>query len=446
MKQRRNIVERILFAINIMLILICANGYIIMKKHPSLIPVFFAALIASNFLPLYSKERLPNARTRICRHGTKCLILFNWTVAISIVLHIIGAFYLFPGQWLQWVLSAAVCTLVEAVVFWNGIISVYCTSVQLGITHRVLGVALGWIPVANLVMLQKIVKVTGDEVSFETQKYHLNQARHDQEICKTRYPLLLVHGVFFRDTKYLDYWGRVPKELIGNGARIFYGEHQSAASVESSAAELSARIRKIVAETGCEKVNIIAHSKGGLDCRFAISAMGLSPCVASLTTINTPHRGCEFVDYLLNKAPAPVVRKVEAAYNATLKRLGDHNPDFIAAMQDLTFQRCAQLDKALEPTDGVYFQSVGSKLNGATSGKFPLNFAYHLVKYFDGDNDGLVGEKSFCFGQNHTFLKISGRRGISHGDMIDLNRENIPGFDVREFYVQLVSDLRQRGF
>ena len=29
--------------------------------------------------------------------------------------------------------------------------------------------------------------------------------------------------------------------------------------------------------------------------------------------------------------------------------------------------------------------------------------------------------------------------------MIDLNRENIPDFDVREFYVQLVRDLKVRG-
>lgn len=36
--------------------------------------------------------------------------------------------------------------------------------------------------------------------------------------------------------------------------------------------------------------------------------------------------------------------------------------------------------------------------------------------------------------------------GISHGDVIDLNRENIPGFDVREFYVDLVHDLKERGF
>jgi triacylglycerol lipase len=30
--------------------------------------------------------------------------------------------------------------------------------------------------------------------------------------------------------------------------------------------------------------------------------------------------------------------------------------------------------------------------------------------------------------------------------MIDLNRENITGLDIREFYVQLVSALREKGF
>ena len=80
------------------------------------------------------------------------------------------------------------------------------------------------------------------------------------------------------------------------------------------------------------------------------------------------------------------------------------------------------------------------------SGRFPLNFTYPLVKYFDGPNDGLVGEESFRWGQNYQFLTVSGKRGISHGDMIDLNRENIKGFDVREFYVQVVAGLKKMGF
>jgi triacylglycerol lipase len=67
------------------------------------------------------------------------------------------------------------------------------------------------------------------------------------------------------------------------------------------------------------------------------------------------------------------------------------------------------------------------------------------VKHFDGANDGLVSEDSFAFGEKYTLLTVKGRRGISHADMIDLMRENIRGFDVREFFVQTVSDLKDQG-
>lgn len=52
--------------------------------------------------------------------------------------------------------------------------------------------------------------------------------------------------------------------------------------------ELKENILRIIEESGCQKVNIIAHSKGGLESRYAITHLGLSSCVASLTTINTP--------------------------------------------------------------------------------------------------------------------------------------------------------------
>ena len=50
------------------------------------------------------------------------------------------------------------------------------------------------------------------------------------------------------------------------------------------------------------------------------------------------------------------------------------------------------------------------------------------------------------WGSRFTLVEPQGRRGISHGDVVDLNRENIPGFDVREFYVRLAADLKVRGF
>lgn len=445
MKRNKNVIEKLLYLINIILICVCANCFCLAERFPVLIPFLAVALIISNFLPMYSANNFPNKQIKICSHGTKCLKIFLVSATVSIIYHIIIAFYLFPTEWLQWIFSAVLCVCVEAIIFWNGIISVYSTSLQLGIKLRVLGIVFGPIPVAHLFMLGKIIRITSEEVRFETEKYRLNQARYDQRICNTKYPILLVHGVFFRDFKYVNYWGRIPKELTANGARIYYGEHQSAASVEASAAELTERIKKIIQETNCEKVNIIAHSKGGLDCRYAISHMEIAPYVASLTTINTPHRGCKFADYLLNKVPMSTQQKLANTYNTALRKFGDKNPDFIAAVRDLTSERCLQLDRMMPVPKDIVCNSVGSQLNHATSGKFPLNFSYHLVNHFDGPNDGLVGEQSFRWGGDYTFLTIKGKRGISHGDMIDLNRENISGFDVREFYVKLVCNLKQNG-
>ena len=134
---------------------------------------------------------------------------------------------------------------------------------------------------------------------------------------------------------------------------------------------------------------------------------------------------------------------------AALKKAGDENPSFMDAVTDLTAGKCRSLADSLAEFDyqgaGVYTQSFGSCMKKASSGAFPLNMSYLLAKYFDGPNDGLVGEASFIWGENYVFLENKGSRGISHGDMIDLNRENIPGFDVREFFVELVSDLKKRG-
>jgi triacylglycerol lipase len=254
----------------------------------------------------------------------------------------------------------------------------------------------------------------------------------------------LVHGVFFRDSKFFNYWGRIPKELETNGATIYYGNHPSAASVAESAQFLKERILQILEKTGAEKLNIIAHSKGGLDCRYAISNLGIADKVASLTTINTPHNGCLFADYLLNKISVNVKNKVANTYNNALKNFGEE-ADFLAAVNDLTDSALKDLNPKMPTPEGIYTQSVGTVLKRATSGKFPLNFSYHLVKHFSGENDGLVSEDSFKWGENYILLRPNGKRGISHGDIIDLNRENINGFDVREFYVNLVNGLKAKG-
>lgn len=441
----------ILYLLAALLTAILANSVIltrIWKQAWFLVPCI-PLYISVNIIPSFFHRDKRTVRLRQMAYGCELLRIFLLSTVFTAVFVLTGWMGGLPGKppgigiWISHILLAV---LIEAVVFWNGIVRIYLTSTQLGIRWRVLGAVCGMIPIVNLVLLGILLHTAEREVCFENQKLLLNEQRADEQICKTRYPILMVHGVFFRDFRYFNYWGRIPGELTKNGATVFYGNHQSAASVEECGKELAERIRQIVQETGCEKVNLIAHSKGGLDCRYAISGGGADKYVASLTTINTPHRGCEFADYLLLKIPDKQKEMVACTYNAALHKLGDTCPDFLEAVYDLTADACRKRNEELKDVPGIFYQSVGSKLNMASGGRFPLNFTHYLVRYFDGDNDGLVGEKSFPWGEKYQFLTVKGKRGISHGDMIDLNRENFEGFDVREFFVQLVWDLKRRGF
>ena len=414
-----------------------------------LVMILFVLIV--NISPSLVNRRLKSRRLVTCANGCELLILFVTGISLTFVYYLGALFKWWPIGFVptsvgSWIGNTVVATLVLAGTFWSGMIRVYLTSVQLGMRYRVLGAVLGWIPIVHLIMLGIIIRTVSKEITYENDKILLNEKRKQQAICSTKYPILMVHGVFFRDFRYLNYWGRIPEQLIQNGAKIFYGNHSSALAVEDSAKELAERIKQIVRETGCEKVNVIAHSKGGLDTRCALQSPEIAQHVASLTTINTPHRGCEFADYLLTKIGEKEQRAVAAAYNSTLKKLGDPAPDFLAAVYDLTASRCAALNQRVKDVEGILYQSVGSKMNVPQGGRFPLNLSYHLVNYFDGANDGLVGEKSFPWGEHFQFLTVHGKRGISHGDMIDLNRENFDEFDVREFYVQLVANLKRKGF
>ena len=399
---------------------------------------FILGLAVTNILPFFVR-RLPGLRLKFCGHGELCLKTFALSLPFSAAIQLAGLISR-PGGWRRWLVGALVCVLAEALIFWNGMISVYCTSAQLGIRLRTAGLVLGMVPVAHLFMLGVIIKTVSAEVETETEKIRLDERRRAEKICAAKYPVLLVHGVFFRDWRFLNYWGRIPAELEKNGARLFYGNQRSAASVEDCGRELAERIKEVAAGG---KVNVIAHSKGGLDTLCAAERFGAARYIASITTVNTPHRGCEFADYLLKKVPVPTLKRLAGTYNAAMKKLGEKEPDFEAAVRDLA---AGARTEVYPMPEGVFCQSVGSRLVKASGGRFPLNFTYDLVKYFDGPNDGLVSEKSFVWGEKFTCLEPSGKRGISHGDMIDLNRENIPGFDVREFYVQLVADLKRRGF
>ena len=369
---------------------------------------------------------------------------FIFTCQILIYLYVINAPALHVPTWVL-ALNGVISALLIYVILLNGFIRVFAASKQLGIILRTVLLFLWWVPVLNIVLIGVTCGTVKAEYKFLYKKRLLNGERKGKEICKTQYPILLVHGIFFRDWKHFNYWGRIPAELTGNGAVVAYGNHDSSASVEQSAHELKARILAVLEETGAEKVNIVAHSKGGIDSRYAISCLGMDEVVASLTTINTPHRGCRFVGKILQKAPKRLISTVGKHYNSIFTKLGDGQCDFYGGVSELTAEKCAELNEKLPDKDGVLYQSAGSKMSSGSRAILPLKVGYAVIKPLDGDNDGLVSTESMKWGNLLGVAEPAGKKGISHGDMIDLTRKNIKGFDVCEFYVQLISGLKERG-
>ena len=437
-----------MIVINSILIEVILNMYLFLQYFnlgSKVIFIIFGCIyfVIYCLFPIYSKQY--GKKLQILRGGLNLLSVFLITVTVQIILTLYLSF-LSEIDSKSIILNTVIFFIGEFIIFWNGIIRVYLTSNQLGIKWRIAGAVCGMIPIINIVMLIKIIYVISCEYRFERMVIQRDIKRCDKHFCKTIYPILMVHGVFFRDSKLINYWGRIADELEKNGAVIYYGNQQSASSVEESAKELMERMEDIIRKNGCKKLNVIAHSKGGLDARYAISILGADKYTASLTTINTPHHGCLFAEYLLKKVPERVRDSIADKYNNVLRKIGDNDPDFISAVTCLTETSCSELNRKCQDSSEVYYQSVGSKAKKASSGQFPLNLSYRFVKLFDGENDGLVSVNSMKWGNRFIFLEPKSKRGITHGDVIDLNRENIKGFDVREFYVNLVNDLKVRGF
>ena len=116
-------------------------------------------------------------------------------------------------------------------------------------------------------------------------------------------------------------------------------------------------------------------------------------------------------------------------------------------MENLTDAFCGTFNETVPDAPGVYYQSVMSTMKSPKSAGFPLNLTWRLVNKYDKEaNDGLVARSSAPWCAFLGEAAVSGRRGVSHGDIIDLLREDIPGFDVREYYIGLVKGLKAKGY
>lgn len=343
-------------------------------------------------------------------------------------------------------LSALLCYGAMWLLLLNGICRILSTSRNLVVLKRVLALLFLWFPVLNLYIMHFLCKTAALEYDYERYRFVKRSERAESDLCALRYPLILIHGIGFRDLRFFNYWGRIPAELERNGADIYYGHQEAWGTIENNAARLKEKIDEVRRITGCEKVNLIAHSKGGLDARYLISALHCGSQVASLTTVNTPHLGSELIN-VLNGLPDGLYRFLAGLFDKTFRKAGDENPDCYHASKQLAPSFCQEFNRTVKDDPRVCYRSYASVMTHASSDML-LSVPYLLMKTAakGKPNDGLVAEPSAHWGHFCSTFRSTTRRGISHGDMIDLKREDYKGFDVIEAYVQLVAELKEAGF
>ncbi len=313
----------------------------------------------------------------------------------------------------------------------------------------------------------------GDETDVETQTSDVREA--DPLGPKpagdpTRHPVVLAHGFDASPTNRWGFW-RVAEALRADGHVVIEAIVPPYDAPEVRAGHLADQIDAVL-DGGAEKVNLVAHSMGGLDARHVVSTLGYGDVVASVTTISTPHHGSRVADTMLDVMDGlhvddDLVDGLASAWGIRFSELADDS-HVRAALLGISERRSPGFGEENPDDPRVHYQSwagvssVGGIKNpkdrGACEGTrlgdgrkadrmnatlVPMAAVvargWHLVP-----NDGMVSVES---------AKWGAFRGCIPADHLDEvgqtkhdERDERTGFDHVRFYRNLAFELASFGF
>ena len=301
------------------------------------------------------------------------------------------------------------------------------------------------------------------------------------ERLPTKYPIVLVNGI--DASPLFRYSPRILKVMREEaGLTVFLATLPPYEAPFRRAPLLRQRIDEVLAETGAEKVNLICHSLGGLDCRYLASPGGLNAShrIASITTVGTSHRGTRIADAMLGLLPdADRGRHVNDF--ATL--VGDWFTDqsltddvhLREALLALTQSQSKAFNAEITDAPGIVYQSWAGysrpfgdadlahdtrlrALCQTASGDGLRGFGRHdymaltLVPFTEVvgkvgtdfiPNDGLTAVDSAKWGEFQGCIPADHQEQLGQYNLPDVNVQN--GFDVARFYANAGTALAARG-
>lgn len=264
------------------------------------------------------------------------------------------------------------------------------------------------------------------------------------EIVTLKYPVFLCHG-------YGGIAGLVRPSplhmpcmtLRSHGVHAFAPNIVPYAKISIRAEQWAEKIEQIKQQYGYEKVNVIGHSMGGLDIRYAISNLGIGDSIASYTSVACPHHGTSLAELVLT-TPEVLREKLGDMFDWFGESIFPKaKSDAVAAVEQLTREYVTKEFNPNNPDDeNIDYFSFSAAIGKGT--KEPLNPIYRYQNQYiysnEGMNDSFVSVKSSKWGKHIQMAPIS------HMEQLDIQVGKERKKYVTQFWLDLVENLRENNF
>jgi triacylglycerol lipase len=266
------------------------------------------------------------------------------------------------------------------------------------------------------------------------------EAMPQPPLIRLRYPVVLMHG--FGLLAGIKRGGHLHDEALwlrAHGVWAYAPNVVPYQTVAVRAAMWEDRFARVLDETGAERLHLIAHSMGGLDARYLISARGFHDRVATLTTISTPHHGAAIAQIAL-ETPALLLDPAAGFTNWLGSSAFEEGfSNVVESLHELTPAAVTGTFNPAVPDhpDVVYRSYAGRAGRGTDVPISPLLLLQNtLIHAREGVNDGIVGAESARWG------RFEGYVDADHAAQVGLRGgRSSAGFRVREFYLSIVRQL-----
>ncbi|MDO6444097.1 triacylglycerol lipase [Marinobacter sp. 2_MG-2023] len=213
----------------------------------------------------------------------------------------------------------------------------------------------------------------------------------------TRYPVVLVHGMFGFDALIgVDYWYGIAEDLRKNGADIYTTQVPALDSTIARGEALLPQVEAIAAVHG--KVNLIGHSHGGPTARYV--ARVRPDLVASVTSVGSPHKGSAVADLIVESPASGLADSLANALGGLIDLLsgGGYDQNAQASLQSLSAQGSAEFN-SFAPA-GIPTSACGEGASSANGVRFYSWGGTGVITNVLDPSDALLGTTSLAFGSS----------------------------------------------